>query len=152
MRRAFNASEEYICSAPRCKEKVQRRDKGSSANILTDEATSSLWPRWKSACSDLIETAALEMASFFLRFMYRKIKFPRNQVKEKVGNPETKINFGEKHEGARLVINQAFFAKLPGKGRNKGVARQGIKKRRCVIPLSKTNRSQLSLKIRWRVK
>nr|VFK41883.1 MAG: hypothetical protein BECKTC1821E_GA0114239_101517 [Candidatus Kentron sp. TC] len=52
--------------------KSSRRDKGSSANIypaLTDEATSSFWPRWISACSDLIETAALEMASSFLRFL-----------------------------------------------------------------------------------
>nr|VFK64541.1 MAG: hypothetical protein BECKTC1821F_GA0114240_11306 [Candidatus Kentron sp. TC] len=69
-----------------------------------------------------------------MRSCIGKIKFLRNQVKEKVGNLETKINFGEKHEGARLVINQEFFAKLPKKGRNKGVARQGIKKRLCVIP------------------
>nr|VFK60801.1 MAG: hypothetical protein BECKTC1821F_GA0114240_10505 [Candidatus Kentron sp. TC] len=44
---------------------------GSSANIypaLTDETTSSLWPRWKSACSDIIKETALEMASFFTRF------------------------------------------------------------------------------------
>nr|VFK47522.1 MAG: hypothetical protein BECKTC1821E_GA0114239_10869 [Candidatus Kentron sp. TC] len=62
----IHISEKYIWSAPRCKEEVQRRDKGSSANgypALTDEATSSLCPRWKSTCSDLIETAALERAS-----------------------------------------------------------------------------------------
>ena len=72
IRQYFECIGKYIWSAPRCKEKVQRRDIGSSANIypaLTEEATSSLWPQWKSACSDLIETEALEIASFFLRFL-----------------------------------------------------------------------------------
>nr|VFK60167.1 MAG: hypothetical protein BECKTC1821F_GA0114240_10426 [Candidatus Kentron sp. TC] len=46
----------YMVRAAMQGKRVQRRDKGSSANIypaLTDEVTSSLWPRWESASSDL---------------------------------------------------------------------------------------------------
>nr|VFK51930.1 MAG: hypothetical protein BECKTC1821D_GA0114238_11471 [Candidatus Kentron sp. TC] len=85
--------------------RVQRRDKGSSANIypaLTDEVTSSLWPRWESASSDLIKTAALEMASLFLRFLgntgstfYTIIQlYPRNYM---TGNSNGNLRLTEIH-------------------------------------------------------
>ena len=70
-----------------------------------------------------------------MRSCIGKIKFLRNQVKEKVGNLETKIDFGEKHEGARIGDQSSIFRKITGKRAQEGcVARQGIKKRRCITP------------------